>query len=126
MEKNFELAIIGKYRFASEKGNLTMEDLYDLKLNELDPIAKSLNRKIKNSEEESFIVKKSTANKKLLVSFEIVKHIIEVKLAEKEKLKAAASVKIRKAQLAEKIAVKEGQVDDGKTLDELKDELDNM
>jgi len=90
----FEQASREKLRFNTQIGILTVEDLWGLTLVQLDTIAKSLNKKIKESEEESFIKESSNADKTTKLQFEIVKHIIETKLTEqqinkekKEKLK---------------------------------------
>jgi len=85
----FEKASKQKLRFVTTVGTLTTEDLWDLPLTShvgisLDNIAKELNRAIKADDEDSFVTKKTNSNTRLNLQFDIVKHIIEVKLEEAE------------------------------------------
>ena len=100
----FETASRQKLRFTTAKGLLPTEDLWDLPLlTTLNELAKSLSKQVKEAGEESFIEGKSSANEKLETMFEIVKHIIKVKLAERETLKVAKKNATKKAQLDELI-----------------------
>ena len=95
MENNiFEQASRDKVRFDSGKGSLTTEDLWDLSLNSLDTLAKGVNKQLKAESEESFINPKSTSNKSLELKLEILKHVIAVRMAERD----AAKDKAEKAQ----------------------------
>lgn len=82
----FEKAIREKFRFVTKRGNITMEDLWDLPLSSsnginLDTVAKHINRELKSSEEESFVIA-TKSNDVLRSKLEIVKHIIKVKMTE--------------------------------------------
>ena len=62
-ERMFERASKLKLRFNTEKGMVTTEDLWDLPLLQrnavdLDSLAKNLNKAVKESGEESFVLKK--------------------------------------------------------------------
>ena len=105
----FETAFKQKLRFQSVKGLLTTEDLWDLPLTTLNELAKSLSKQVKEAGEESFIEVKSSANEKLETMFEIVKHIIKVKLAERETLKVAKENATKKAQILELIHQKKNE-----------------
>ena len=78
----FELATREKYRFPY-KGMISVEDLWDLDIPELDRVYKSLNKELKTTDEESLIEIKST-NVTLNNKIEIVKYIFEVKRNEEE------------------------------------------
>lgn len=78
----FELATREKYRFPY-KGMISVEDLWDLDIPELDRVYKNLNKESKVSDEESLIEIKSV-NVTLNTKIEIVKYIFEVKRAEEE------------------------------------------
>lgn len=78
----FELATREKYRFPY-KGMISVEDLWDLDIPELDRVYKSLNKELKTTDEESLIEIKST-NVTLNNKIEIVKYIFEVKRTEEE------------------------------------------
>lgn len=109
----FEKASRLKLRFTTPRGSITTEDLWDLPLLALnggpclDDLAKALNRSLKESEEESFVKPKTTSNTTLSLQFEIVKRVIEVKLAEAEAREQAAERKAKKEKLLGLIAEKE-------------------
>lgn len=94
MMSTFEIATRRKYRFQLN-GSLTTEDLWDLSLENLDKIFKGLNAQLKKSSEESLLVTRTKEDEDLLHKVEIVKHIVAVKLDEKE---AAQAAKARKEQ----------------------------
>lgn len=122
----FEQASREKLRFETAKGYITTEDLWSLPLTSrstasvsLDDIAKSLNKQIKESSEESFVVKRSTVNELLTLRFEIVKHIIAELLAQKEQAATDAKKREQKQVLAELIAQKSQDNLKEKSLEEL-------
>lgn len=127
----FEDASRLKLRFETERGNVTVEDLWDLPLTSrnnvcLDSVAKSVSRKIKNSEEESFVEKKTATNALLDLAFEIVKRIIEVRLIERDAKKLAVTTKARKEKLLSVIASKEDTALENLEIDDLKKMLEDM
>lgn len=87
---NFEKAIRNKFRFPSAKGELSVEQLWDLPLLvktqgiDLNSVAVALNNELKTLGEESFVETGSNP-KRALVSdkLDIVKYIISVKQEEK-------------------------------------------
>lgn len=93
MSTIFERAIKEKVRFATNKGGLTTEDLYELSLQSLDVLAKAVNKQLKEENEESFISTKTKSNTLLELKLDILKHVIADKKAEAEakKLKAERS-----------------------------------
>lgn len=87
----FEIATRKKYRFPF-KGMITVEDLWDLSLQNLDSVYKSLNKLKKDSDEDSLLSVESRENKELEDKINIIKYIVKVKqdeaaakLFEKEK-----------------------------------------
>lgn len=99
----FEKAARLKLRFETTKGLVCVEDLWDLPLTgngvNLDKIAIALSRQLKESDGESFVLKTTRTNELAQLKFDIVKHIIDVRLAENE----AAKQKLEKKQQKEKI-----------------------
>ena len=91
----FESAVENKLRFPY-KGNISTEDLYSLSVSELDTIYKTLKREAKRNGEESLLATKSNDDVALDTKIEIVKHIVEKKLAQVEARKTAASNKAKK------------------------------
>ena len=128
----FEKASRLKLRFASATGNLTIEDLWDIPLTgplgdlSLDDIAKKINRDIKEREEESFVIEKSSKSSILELKFEIVKHIIKIKLNEAKYAEnmAITNTQIQKLQLA--IMQKEDEVLTNQSLGDLKKSLKKL
>lgn len=85
----FELASRNKTRFEF-KGLISVEDLWDLSLTELDSIFKSLNSKLKSTKEESLLDTKTAKDEEVELQIELVKHIVETKIKERdEKVNAA-------------------------------------
>ena len=125
----FEQASKAKLRFLITKGVVTTEDLWDLKLEDLDKMAISLRKQVKECEEESFIKttnSKSIVTKETELKFEIVKHIIDVKLAEKESRVLAAEKRAKRAQLIELIGKKELTKLEARSIEDLKKELSEL
>ncbi|WP_320973226.1 hypothetical protein [Enterocloster bolteae] len=88
-EKMFEIATRSKFRFPY-KGQISVEDMWELSLPALDSVFKTLNAQIKQIKEESLLSTKSKADETLELQIEIVKYIVSVKLAEKEAREKAA------------------------------------
>lgn len=83
-ENLFESATRSKMRFPF-KGMISVEDLWDLSLTNLDSVFKTLNAEAKKSEEESLLNTKSKEDEEISNKIEIVKYIVNVKLDEKKK-----------------------------------------
>ena len=83
MSKNmFEIATRTKMRFPF-KGLISVEDLWDLNVQNLDKIFKTLNSQRKEAQEESLLNAKSSEDEVLDTQIAIVKYIVGVKLEEK-------------------------------------------
>ena len=127
----FEKASRLKLRFQTSRGMLSVEDLWDVKLTSptnglcLDSIAKGLSKKVKASEEESFVVKKSKADATLVLMLNIVKHIIDTKLMESDANEKRAMTAARKQQILEVIADKKDEGLRSKSVEELEKMLED-
>ncbi len=121
----FEKATKQKLRFKIPQGFITTEDLWDLSLESLDTLAKNLKKELRDSEDESFIKKKTSANTTLDLKFNVVLHVIEVKMVEADARKQAVEKAAKKAQLIELINQKELEGLASKSLDDLKKELES-
>ncbi len=84
MSALFEKATKQKLRFPSTQGNLSVEDLWELSLQSLDTLAKTVNKKLKDESEESFISTRTKSNSELELKLEILKYIISDKMKENE------------------------------------------
>ena len=124
-EKIFEFATRNKVRFPF-KGMISVEDLWDLSLTNLDSIYKTLNKQVKQSEEESLLNTKASVDTELEVQIAIVKHIVSVKLAEKEVAEKASAKKAQKQKIMSIIATKENEALQNSSIDDLKKMLDEL
>jgi hypothetical protein len=114
MEKMFEQATRLKLRFVSTRGELSVENLWDVPLRSrddcnLDKIARGVNRDLEQASEESFVdtVKNNPAKNLLELKLKIVKHVITVKLEEEEQTKTRAENKIEREKLLAILAEKQ-------------------
>lgn len=125
VENIFEYATRNKVRF-SFRGLISVEDLWDLSLTNLDSIYKELNKQSKQSEEESLLNIKTQEDELLNVQIEIVKHIVSVKLAEKEAREKASAKKAQKQKIMSIIAAKQDEALQNSSIDELQKMLDEL
>jgi hypothetical protein len=131
----FEKAARLKIRFNTPLGSLPVEDVWDLPLLPrhgrgqrvcLDELAKTLNRELKTSDTESFVLKQTEPNEELILKFEIVKHIISVRLQEQETADNAKKAKEKKAMIMALISEKETETLKGKSLEDLRSLLESL
>ena len=123
----FEKASRIGLRFDTPQGLLTVEDLWKLPLSStrpgranLDDIAIGLNQTLKESSTESFVKKAAKKDDTTQLAFDIVKHIIDVRMAEDEAAAAQRANKEKKRRILEIIAQKEDAQLFDASLDELK------
>jgi hypothetical protein len=129
----FEVASRAAFRFATPAGHLSVEDLWDLPLQSragkanLDDIAKSLHRELKQSADDiSFVAEKNADNSDTQIKFDVVKRVIEVRLEEKKARDEAADRASKKQHLLELIAKKEDQRVADLPIEELKKMVENL
>lgn len=108
MSDMFEKAVKGKYRFPY-KGQIAVEDLYDLPLGSLDTVFKTLNAEVKKTDEESLLQTKSEKDDILSTKIEIVKYIFNEKLEEKKNRQEAVERKEKKQKIMQIIATKQDE-----------------
>ena len=131
MSDLFEKASQRKLRFATTRGPIAVEDLWDMPLSDerqnfsLDALAKGLNRHLKEAEEESFVKPHSTASTSLALALDIVKRVIEVKLKNIEIQEKRAATIARKDKIMEILASKEDDSLREKSAEELKKMLED-
>ena len=105
----FELASREKLRFNTGRLQVTVEQLWELPLtgaNSLDTLAVELDAAIRNTAPRSFVTNSATAaDKTLQLQFDIVKHVIDVRVAER-KAKAEKAEKAAEKTTAKKTAAK--------------------
>jgi len=128
MSDIFEKASRAKLRFTSPQGPLSVEDLWDLPLTSdkpnranLDDIAIALHRELEAKPKVSFVHASANQENSLTqMSFDIVKRVIEVRMAENAAAATARENKAKKQQLLGLISQKENEALGSKSLDELR------
>ena len=105
MEKLFEKALTGKYRY-NYKGLLTTEDLFDLTLKELDSIYTVLSTELKKVENVGLLSVENKDTQTLKNKMEIVQHVFTTKKEAIESDRIARENKAKKQQIMELIEKK--------------------
>lgn len=122
----FEKASKKKLRFNTNKGELCADQLWDLPLESkvgalnLDDIARGLFKQLKNDDSVSFVNKENKSDELVQLRFDVVKHIIEVRLAENQAKSQARSNSEKKQQLMEILVQRENEVLKEKSPEEIK------
>ena len=125
-ERNiFEVATRNKMRFAF-RGLVSVEDLWDLSTKDLDSIFKTLNTQLKQEKEESLLEVKTQQNEELDTKVQIVKYIVQVKLAEEQARLNARKIKEQKQKILEILSVKEDTDLQNKSTEELTKMLNEL
>ena len=119
----FKKAAKLKLRFQTNKGLLSVEDLFDLKLKDLDNIAIKLDEELAKSPRKSFISEVAPENTLLQLKFDIVKDIITDKLKEAQDKEAYKANKAKKERLEELLAKKQDAKFENMSEEELQAEL---
>ena len=113
MDNIFIYATRNKLRFASTKGELSVEQLWDVPLRSTDgfnlnAIAKAANESVKAANEENFVeTKRTPAHARAETVLEVVKHVIGAKLADEDAAKRRAENKAEREQLLAALADKQ-------------------
>ena len=129
----FQQASRSKLRFATQLGNLSTEDLWDLPLTSakgvsLKSIATDLQLQISAQplKELDFFDVVEATDSTLQLRFDIVKHIVTTRVAESRDKSAEAAKETKRAQLQALINDKLQDELKGKSIDELQAELASL
>lgn len=123
-ENIFEIAAEKKYRF-NYKGQIAVEDLFDLSKQELDAVYQKLHASIK-SNEATLLDAKTTEDKDLEIKLSIVKYIFDKKHEkEKEALQAYQTAQ-KKQKIMEIISRKQDEDLANSSVDDLKKMLNEL
>lgn len=121
----FEEASRQKLRFPTAKGNLTVEQLWDLPLDKTEvnlyQLASELVVEVQSKPEKelSFFKKATTKNKLAELKFNIVKHIVTTRVAEIEEKEQEEAIKSEIAEIDKLIAAKTQEAKASLSVDEL-------
>jgi len=121
----FEVATRNMFRFQF-KGMISVEDLWQLSVSNLDSIFKTLNSQLKQVKEESLLNVKTKQDQELDTKIEIVKYIFQVKLEEENLRLKAKEQKEKKQKIMEILSVKQDADLQNKSVDELQKMLNEL
>lgn len=126
----FEYATRNNLRFHSDKGVITVEDLWKLDLCSLDKIYAYYSKEKRQINEEDSLLK-STAKvgdgvSPIDIKIDILKHIVSTKIAEDKAAAEAHDKAVKRQQIMELITNKENAELAGKSIEDLKKMLDEL
>lgn len=121
----FEIATRKKIRFPY-KGSASVEDLWDLPVEELDTIYRALNRQRKNADEDSLLKPSNRGSSAVDVQIEIIKHIVEVKEEERVSHETSAIRAQEKQKILSIINAKKNEELSNKSIDELTEMVNSL
>ena len=124
-EKMFEVAVRTKMRFPF-RGMVSVEDLWDLPVKDLDSVFKSLNSELKKVKEESLLETKTQQDMEIDTKIEIVKYIVSTKLEEAELRLKDKERREQKQKILEILSSKEESDLKNKSTEELKAMLSSL
>jgi hypothetical protein len=127
----FEKATRKAYRFPTLKGEMTVEQLWQLPLTargintvDLDTVARTINNELKALGEESFVIKGTNPKRgELTDKLDIVKYIIEVKQTEASDAEKRVARQQERQKLQELLAKKNDQELEGLSKEEIEKKL---
>lgn len=109
----FEQATRSKLRFASPKGELSVEQLWDVPLRsrgdgfDLNAVAKAANKAVEEGSEEFVETKRTPEHARRELTLQVVKYVIETKLADEVAAQKRAANREEKQKLLEILADKQ-------------------
>lgn len=131
MDNLYKYAAKNRFRFPSNRGDLTVEQLFDLPLKsertgfDLDNVARAVNSQLKELGEESFVTDVSANPRKAVLEaqLDIVKDVIKTKQDENAAKLAKAKKADERRKLIDAIGAKKDQQLTTASLEELEQKL---
>lgn len=115
----YKEALQKKLRFKTNKGIITIEDLFDLSLQNLNTLAIMLDEKVNEAPKKSFIEELPAEENDDELRFNIVKDVINIKLKARKDNIDKAQKDAQKKRIAKLIAKKQDEALEGKSIEEL-------
>ena len=123
--KMFEVAVRNKFRFPF-KGVISVEDLWDLSVQQLDSIFKTLKSQEQKAQEESLLDTRTPEDEALKTKIEIIRYIVTVKLDEAKQAERAKENRDQKQKILGILAEKQDADLRNKTPEELQAILNQL
>lgn len=108
------------------KGQASVEDLFNLGLNDLDSVYKILKKQQKSNSDESLITDKTPQDTQIEVKLAIVKEIFDDKKASIDRAKAAAEKRTQAQRILEIMSKKQDDALQNMSMEELQSQLANL
>ena len=121
----FERAVREKTRF-NFKGNISVEELWDLSLTNLDTIYGNLETELEALPKKSLLSNNSNARDEIEFKKEIIKYIVETKKTEKEIATAERANSAKKQMLLEILEKKKNESYENMSVEELTALINNL
>lgn len=115
----FEIANRQKYRFQTPRGNVTVEDLWDLSLEELDAVYMAYNAALREADQDSLLKKRDQQNEAGTNKRDIVVFVVRAKQAAAEARATLQERRQKAARIRELLAKKQDAELEAKSADEL-------
>jgi hypothetical protein len=128
----FEQASRQSLRFVTPRGLQSTEDLWNIPLQssngfDLDNLAKAHNKELKAATDESFVVTTEHPMKaELTLKMELIKHVISVKLVERQAAINASAIAEKRQKLLIALQNKQNQELEGLSQEEIQQQLDAL
>lgn len=119
MAVNFELASRNHYRYPYN-GSISTEDLWELNVSQLDSIFKKLKAQSRQNQEESLLATKTNEEAVLENKIDIIRYIVEYKLALRKEAEEAMTRKQQRARIEDILYERENADLRSKTPEELR------
>ena len=123
--KMFEVVVRNKFRFPF-KGVISVEDLWDLSVQQLDGIFKTLKSQEKKAQEESLLDTRTPEDEALKTKIDIIRYIVNVKLDEAKQAEHAKENRDQKQKILGILAEKQDADLRSKTPEELQAMLNQL
>ena len=123
--KMFEVAVRNKFRFPF-KGVISVEDLWDLSVQQLDGIFKTLKSQEQKAQEESLLDTRTPEDEALKTKIDIIRYIVNVKLDEAKQAEHAKENRDQKQKILGILAEKQDADLRSKTPEELQAMLNQL
>lgn len=123
--KMFEVAVRNKFRFPF-KGVISVEDLWDLSVQQLDGIFKTLKSQEKKAQEEGLLDTRTPEDEALKTKIDIIRYIVTVKLDEAKQAEHAKENRDQKQKILGILAEKQDADLRSKTPEELQAMLNQL
>lgn len=110
-----------RLRIHTKHGNLSVEQLWDLHMDDLDQLAVSLEEDFQSSGRKSFLTKENDKSATAKLKFDVVLDILQTKIDETEKAREKSEVREHNRRIDELILRKKNEELESLSLKELED-----